>query len=243
MSLPTIGRKAGNKLLFAVGNFMYPKSRYSVGMQVVERLAKSAKNGWFADKLSMCHVSEYGNKSLAIPLTYLVHENVNALKLCMKNRKMNINDVVVVTYSTDLEFGTMRLEHGGPTAGHLALEPIFEFAQTDVFKRLSIGIAHPANMGYNPDALLTHNYDDDKYNSFFLCNKFPTKEQFILDEILLPAAETLIQTENHDQSHSYSYKEVMLLADRIKANTAKKLQYDELKAAQQKELKAASMKL
>jgi peptidyl-tRNA hydrolase len=225
--------------LFAVGNFMYPKSRYSVGMQVVERLAKSSKNSWFADKASMCNVSELGNRTLAIPLTYLVHENVSALRLCMKNRKLNVDDITVITYSTDLEFGTMRLDEGGPTAGHLALEPIFEFAQTEIFKRLSIGIAHPPNMGYNPDALLTHQYDDDKYNSFFLCNKFPSKEQFILDEILLPAAESLLLTENHDLSHSYSYQEVMLLADRIKSNTAKKLQFDQLKAAQQKEMEQA----
>lgn len=204
---------------------------------MAERLAKNAKSGWFADHASICNVSEASDNILAIPLTYLVHENVKALREAMKNRKMTINDVVVLTYNTDLEFGTIRLEDGGPTTGHLALEPIFEFVQTEAFKRLSIGIAHPPNMGYNPDVLLTHEYDDDKYESFFLCNKFPTEEQFALDNVLLPAAEQLLATGIHDSSHSYSYREIMALSERIRQNSIKKLQFDDLKKAQQAEMK------
>lgn len=216
---------------------MYPKSRYSVGVQVAERLAKTARSGWFADHSSICNVSEAADNILAIPLTYLVHENVKALREAMKNRKMNINDVVVLTYNTDLEFGTMRLEEGGPTSGHLALEPIFDFVQTEAFKRLSIGIAHPPNMGYNPDVLMTHEYDDAEYESYFLCNKFPAEEQFALDHVLLPAAEQLLATGVHDNSHSYSYREIMALADRIRQNNIKKLQFEELKKAQEAEFK------
>lgn len=204
---------------------------------MAERLAKNAKSGWFADHASICNVSEASDNILAIPLTYLVHENVKALREAMKTRKMTINDVVVLTYNTDLEFGTMRLEDGGPTTGHLALEPIFDFVQTEAFKRLSIGIAHPPNMGYNPDVLLTHEYDDDKYESFFLCNKFPTAEQFALDNVLLPAAEQLLATGVHDSSHSYDYREIMALSERIRQNSIKKLQFDELKKAQQAEMK------
>lgn len=215
---------------------MYPKSRYSVGMQVVERLSKSAKSGWFADPASSCHVSEAGLNVLAIPLTYLVHENANALRQAMKNRKMGVDDIIVCTYSLEMEFGSMRLDEGGPTSGHLALEPMYEMFQTEAFKRLSIGIAHPPNMGYNPDVLLSHDYDDQQYESFFLCNKFPTAEQFALDNVLLPAAEQLINSGEHNSSHTYTYREIMGLCDRIKADSITKLQYDNLKRAQQKEM-------
>lgn len=216
---------------------MYPKSRYSVGMQVAERLARTAKSGWFSDQASLCNVSEAGNNVLAIPLTYLVHENAKALREAMRNRQMTVADVTVLTYSTDLEFGTMRLEDGGPTSGHLALEPIFDFVQTEAFQRLSIGIAHPPNMGYNPDVLLSHEYDDDKYESFFLCNKFPEKEQFALDNVLLPAAEELLSSGTHNSSHSYSYQEIMTLSERIRSGAIKKLHYEKLKKAQAAEMK------
>lgn len=215
---------------------MYPKSRYSVGMQVVERLSKTAKSGWFADPASSCHVSEAGLNVLAIPLTYLVHENANALRAAMKNRKMTINDIVVCSYSLEMEFGSMRLDDGGPTSGHLALEPICEMFQTEAFKRLSIGIAHPPNMGYNPDVLMSHDYDDQQYESFFLCNKFPEAEQYALDHVLLPAAEQLINSGEHNSSHTYSYREIMGLCERIKVDSIKKLQFEELKRAQDKEI-------
>lgn len=215
---------------------MFPKSRYSVGMQLAERMAKTARSGWFADKGSACNISEAGNNGLAIPLTYLVHDNVKALRLALKQRKMVMSDVVVLTYSTALEFGSIRFEEGGPTTGHLALEPIYEFAQTEAFKRLSIGIAHPPNMGYHPDVLLNHEYDEDKYQSFFLCNKFPEMEQFALDQILLPAAEELINTGAHTPSHTYTYREVISLAERIKDKTIKKTHFEELKRAQAREI-------
>jgi peptidyl-tRNA hydrolase len=217
---------------------MYPKSRYSVGVQVVERLAKSAKSGWFADAASVCNISEAKHNVLAIPQTYLVHENVQALRLAMKYRKLSIDDVVILSYSNALEFGSMKLEEGGPTTGHRALEPIFDFLQTEAFTRLSIGIAHPPNMGYHPDALLTHEYDDDKYESFFLCNKFPDMEQYALDHVLLPAAEDLINTGVHDVRHTYTYAEIMSLASRIKNDTIKKTRFEELKLAQEAEMRA-----
>jgi peptidyl-tRNA hydrolase len=206
-------------------------------MQLAERLARTARSGWFADKATACHISEAGSNGLVIPLTYLVHENVKALRLALKNRKMLMSDVVVLTYSTSLEFGTIRYEEGGATTGHLALEPISEFAQTEAFKRLSIGIAHPPNMGYHPDVLLNHEFDDDKYQSFFLCNKFPEKEQFALDHVLLPAAEELINNGSHSLNHNYTYQEIMTLCDRIQSRDIKKTRFEELKKAQALEMK------
>jgi len=116
------------------------------------------------------------------------------------------------------------------------LEPIFEMFQTESFKRLSIGIAHPPNMGYNPDVLLSHDYDDQQYESFFLCNKFPAAEQYALDHVLLPAAEQLLETGVHDSSHTYTYREIMGLCERIKADSIQKLQFEDLKRAQEKEM-------
>lgn len=223
--------------LFAVGNYMYPKSRYSVGMQMVERLARNSKSGWFKDVYSGCNVSEAGSNVLAIPLTYLVRENVQSLKLVMKSREMSIKDIVVMTYAPELEFGTVRFEEGGPTSGHLALEPIFDALQTEEFWKLRIGISHPANMAYNPDVLLTHEYDEEHYKSFFLCNKFPAIEQFALDQVILPAAQRLFETNESDFTNTYTYNEIIALANRIKQNTIIKDQFDTLKSAQMDELK------
>lgn len=224
--------------LFAVGNYMYPRSRYSVGMQMAERLAGKAKSGWFKDIASACNVSEAGDAVLAMPLTYLIRENVQGLKLAMKNRKMKINDVIIMTYATELELGTVRLEEGGPTTGHLALEPIFDYVQTESFTRLRIGISHPASMAYNPDVLLSHEFDDEEYRSFFLCNKFPVAEQFALENVILPAAERLLENGGeHDVSHNYTYREVMALADRIRKETITAETYEDLKKAQVEEIK------
>lgn len=201
-------------------------------MQVGERLAKSSGSRWFLDKSSVCHISEAGDNVLARPLTYLVHANAHALRAAMKVRRMGIQDVVVLTYSTELEFGSMRLVDGGKTTGHLALEPIFDLLQTEEFSRLQIGISHPDNMAYNPDVLLTHEFDRSKYQSFFLCNKFSQDEQFALDKIILPAAEQLLQTGVHDVSHMYTYKEMMTIVNKIKKENMQKTEYEKLQRAQ-----------
>lgn len=201
-------------------------------MQVASKLAKSERNTWFSEVPTICNISESRLGLLAISTTYLMHKNVESLSRAMEYHNLGYKDITVLTYSTDMEFGSVRLQNTGNSSNHVILEPIYEFLKTDKFQRLIVGISHPHDMSYNPDVLLTHKYTRTEYDDFFLANKFTDDEQFALDNIILPATESLLSDGKHNYTHSYSYKEIMFMVQKLKNNQMEALNSKKLKKAQ-----------
>ncbi|XP_049847800.1 uncharacterized protein LOC126304671 isoform X2 [Schistocerca gregaria] len=180
------GKVEGDKLFFAVGNHMFPKSRYSIGLQLIDHIARKAKSRWFLDKNSFAHVTMVGTSILARPITYI------------------------------MQLGSAKLVFGSSTHEHDALQPISECLQTEDYKCLEIGTMQPDYLFYDPDVLTSHDIQRAEIQQFFLANKFNEDEQFALEQFLLSKIEETLDSTNQEKGCSYTYHQVMKTVEKLR---------------------------
>ncbi|XP_049847799.1 peptidyl-tRNA hydrolase-like isoform X1 [Schistocerca gregaria] len=210
------GKVEGDKLFFAVGNHMFPKSRYSIGLQLIDHIARKAKSRWFLDKNSFAHVTMVGTSILARPITYIVKENYRSLDALIKNYKLKLDNITVLTYSSKMQLGSAKLVFGSSTHEHDALQPISECLQTEDYKCLEIGTMQPDYLFYDPDVLTSHDIQRAEIQQFFLANKFNEDEQFALEQFLLSKIEETLDSTNQEKGCSYTYHQVMKTVEKLR---------------------------
>lgn len=180
------------KLVVGLGNpeRVYDETRHNIGFRVVKAFA--AKYG--ADFHRAAHVEgklaetdKTGEKILfLLPQTYMNSSGV-AVKKCIREFQLNLEDFLVVIDDADLPFGKIRLRDKGSTGGHHGLESISHHLQADDYSRLKIGIGNP-----NPGDLAPH-----------VLGKFTPEEEAELPRIIdeaIQAIEKWLLKQNYSKS-------------------------------------------
>jgi len=137
----------GVYLLVGLGNpgRQYSATRHNIGFMVIDRLATRLETMFSRVQLrSLVTDARYQGKRvlLAKPQTYMNESGV-AVGALIKFHKVPLTNILVAHDDVDLPFGTLRLRHGGGSAGQKGVTSIQTRLGTQDFPRLRIGVGRP----------------------------------------------------------------------------------------------------
>ena len=149
------------KLIAGLGNpgLLYKNSRHNIGFQVVRSLAKVSKIALKKERgvpaLSAKARLEGMDVVLAMPLTFM-NLSGEAVRLLLKKHKIGREDLLVICDDLDLEFGRIKLQPRGSSAGHRGIKSIIDSLGSNEFCRIRIGIGRPKDNLGTSEFVLAH---------------------------------------------------------------------------------------
>ena len=146
-----------NHLIVGLGNIgsEYVHTRHNIGFRVLDALAK-ASNLVFEDKrYGFVTTLKVKNQTLTLlkPSTYM-NLSGNAVRYWMNEKKIPLENLLVVVDDLALPFGQLRLRPGGSEAGHNGLRHITSVLGTQQYARLRFGIGNDFPKGRQVDFVL-----------------------------------------------------------------------------------------
>jgi peptidyl-tRNA hydrolase, PTH1 family len=131
------------KVIVGLGNkgVKYSKTRHNAGFMVVDQLAVELDLSFVAKKYYKLAKGMYEDTEVILlkPETYMNLSGI-AVQIFLKKENINIKDILVVYDDIYIELGKIRFKKKGSHAGHNGIKSIIECLQTDVFRRLKVGI-------------------------------------------------------------------------------------------------------
>lgn len=146
-----------NHLIVGLGNIgsEYARTRHNIGFRVLDALAK-ASNLVFEDKrYGFVTTLKVKNQTLTLlkPSTYM-NLSGNAVRYWMNEKKISVENLLVVVDDLALPFGSLRMKPGGSEAGHNGLRHITSVLGTQQYARLRFGIGNDFPRGGQVDFVL-----------------------------------------------------------------------------------------
>ena len=146
-----------NFLIVGLGNIgdEYANTRHNIGFRVVDALAK-AGNVTFEDKrYGFVTTLKVKNQTLTLlkPSTYM-NLSGNAVRYWMNEKKIPLENVLIVVDDLSLPFGQLRMKPNGSEAGHNGLRHITQVLGTQQYARLRFGIGNDFPRGGQVDFVL-----------------------------------------------------------------------------------------
>lgn len=146
-----------NHLIVGLGNIgsEYARTRHNIGFRVLDALAK-ASNLVFEDKrYGFVTTLKVKNQTLTLlkPSTYM-NLSGNAVRYWMNEKKIPVENLLVVVDDLALPFGSLRMKPGGSEAGHNGLRHITSVLGTQQYARLRFGIGNDFPRGGQIDFVL-----------------------------------------------------------------------------------------
>lgn len=146
-----------NFLIVGLGNIgdEYAHTRHNIGFRVLDALAK-ASNLVFEDRRYGFVTSlRVKNQTLILlkPSTYM-NLSGNAVRYWMNEKKIPLENLLVVVDDLALPFGQLRMKPSGSEAGHNGLRHITSVLGTQQYARLRFGIGNDFPRGRQIDFVL-----------------------------------------------------------------------------------------
>ena len=164
------------RLIVGLGNpgSAYDATRHNIGFRAVRCFASRtgmkmrAKSRWSGEAANAEGVY------LLLPMTYM-NCSGQAVRACMKDLGLGVEQIIVVCDDVALDFGQIRLREGGSAGGHNGLKNIEAHIGTQKYPRLRIGVG--SHQG--------HNLAD------YVLGKFSASEEAEMPKVLEKAADAL----------------------------------------------------
>jgi peptidyl-tRNA hydrolase, PTH1 family len=128
----------------------YARTRHNVGWMMLDYLAKrysatvEKQVSQFRASLQSISVDSQLTIQLVRPQTYMNLSGQSVAALARFYRVPITSDILVITDDVSMEFGKVRLRHGGSAGGHNGLKSLIADLGSENFARLKIGIGnHP----------------------------------------------------------------------------------------------------
>jgi len=193
------------KLVLGIGHFVYPHSRHSVGYYLVDRLGRELKAKWILDRELYGWFAEVRDANgrkvvLAKPRTNHPIENMRLVRESLPYFKIDAKEqLVVVHHDMSMPIGQSKVlqkpfvkeeEEGDGFAEHFGLRDFENFSlyevaratNTELFKRISIGIGPPKHESLVPMFSTYVRKTPMDMTQLYTYNKFPVEHQEILDK-------------------------------------------------------------
>lgn len=153
-----------NFLIAGLGNIgpEYAKTRHNIGFRVVDTLAKAAGLTFEDKRYGFVTTLKVKNQTLILlkPSTYM-NLSGNAVRYWMNEKKVPLENLLVVVDDLALPFGQLRMKPGGSEAGHNGLRHITQVLGTQRYARLRFGIGNDFPRGGQVDFVLGEFGDED----------------------------------------------------------------------------------
>ncbi len=168
-----------NYLITGLGNIgpEYAGTRHNIGFSVVDALAAEA-GAVFQDKRygAVAEMRLRGHKLYLLkPSTYM-NLSGNAVRYWVKEKKIDLERLLVVSDDIALPLGTLRMKPSGSEGGHNGLKSITQCLGTNQYARLRFGIGNGFARGHQAD---------------FVLGKFSEEETALLKERIALAADAV----------------------------------------------------
>jgi PTH1 family peptidyl-tRNA hydrolase len=144
-------------LIAGLGNIgsKYAHTRHNIGFDILDTLAK--EESIIFEDARYGSIAEYKYKGrlfiLLKPNTYM-NLSGKAINYWLKNKKIEIENLLVINDDLAIPFGKLRLKSGGSDGGHNGLKSIQEHLGHNQFARLRFGIGDNFTQGHQMDYVL-----------------------------------------------------------------------------------------
>ena len=153
-----------NFLIVGLGNIgpEYARTRHNIGFMVVDALAAAAGVAFEDKRYGAIATVKVKNQTLILlkPSTYM-NLSGNAVRYWMNEKKIPLENILVVVDDLSLPFGQLRMRPGGSEAGHNGLKHISSVLGTQQYARLRFGIGNDFPRGGQVDFVLGEFTDED----------------------------------------------------------------------------------
>ena len=128
------------KLIFGLGNpgEKYERTRHNIGFVILDMIAKKSEVSFKLDQARQAEIAEVEENKLAKPQTFMNNSGV-AVSATKNFYKVENENIIVVHDEVDLEFGKVRIQYGGSSAGHKGIQSIINSIGED-FWRIRVGV-------------------------------------------------------------------------------------------------------
>lgn len=132
------------RLIVGLGNpgAKYEKTRHNIGFMILEKIAAERGVVFHLEPHYESRFAEMGDLEdrikLVLPQTFM-NESGRAVGKCKDYWKIDSEDIWVIYDDVDLEFGKVRINLGGTSAGHKGIESIIQ-AIGEQFWRIRVGV-------------------------------------------------------------------------------------------------------
>jgi peptidyl-tRNA hydrolase, PTH1 family len=153
-------------LIAGLGNIgpEYELTRHNIGFLVLDRLADKNQIKFDSSRYAFISELKYKGRSINLikPTTYM-NLSGKAVNYWMKELKVPIENVLIITDDIALPFAKLRLRAKGSSGGHNGLESIQEALGTDAYVRLRVGVGSEFSKGRQVDYVLS-NFSKEELN-------------------------------------------------------------------------------
>ncbi len=146
-----------NFLIVGLGNIgdEYARTRHNIGFRVLDALAEASNISFEDKRYGFVATAKVKNQTLTLlkPSTYM-NLSGNAVRYWMNEKKIPLENLLVVVDDLALPFGQLRLKPSGSEAGHNGLRHITSVLGTQQYARLRFGIGNDFPRGGQIDYVL-----------------------------------------------------------------------------------------
>lgn len=153
-------------LIVGLGNIGidYKNTRHNIGFAVLDALSTKFNVSFSTLRYgNLAEISHKGRKIILLKPSTLMNRSGQAVRYWAKQKKMNLQNILVITDDVHLDFGYLRLRKQGSDGGHNGLSDIQEKLGTNKYPRLRIGVGSNYSKGGQADYVLsTWNADEQR---------------------------------------------------------------------------------
>lgn len=144
-------------LIVGLGNIgsEYADTRHNIGFMTLDALARTSNVAFSTQRYGDVAQMRIKNAQLVLlkPSTFM-NLSGNAVRYWRDKEGIDLDHLLVVVDDCALDFGTIRIRHGGSDAGHNGLKNIAQMLGTQDYPRLRFGIGHDFPRGGQIDYVL-----------------------------------------------------------------------------------------
>ena len=152
-------------LIAGLGNIgpQYELTRHNIGFLTLDQLADKQGTSFSTNRLAYTADFKYkGQHVFVIKPTTFMNLSGKAVNYWMKEEKIPLENVLIVTDDLALPYGKLRLRPKGSHGGHNGLRNIEETLQTQAYARLRFGVGSDFPKGKQVDYVLS-NFDKNEF--------------------------------------------------------------------------------
>ncbi|TAH24273.1 MAG: aminoacyl-tRNA hydrolase [Cytophagales bacterium] len=165
-----------NYLLVGLGNIgpEYELTRHNIGFLVLDALIKkcnSTENFTLERHAYVSKIKHKGKTLILVKPTTFMNLSGKALNYWLKEEKINLENMLVITDDIALPFGKIRMRPKGSAGGHNGLAHIQEILETDLYNRFRIGIGSDFAKGRQAQFVLSRFNEEETKDLPLLLDK------------------------------------------------------------------------
>ena len=135
----------------------YKNTRHNIGFKVLDALSKASNTFFTTEKYASISSVKFKGRilHLAKPTTFM-NLSGKAVNYWLQKHKVSIQNLLVITDDTALDFGTLRLREKGSDGGHNGLKDIESILGHNQYARLRFGVGDDFPIGGKSEYVLSN---------------------------------------------------------------------------------------